>query len=180
MSCEDWQKWLGHVQEMSSQMGDRTATQLDDAASQRWLATRSKPCPKCRSGHTHTRTHAHNTHTHTHMHTHTQNVLRQMHTQPSTHTDAHAPTNTYKVHTYYYISTHTHTHTHTQAHTDTRVCVCLMLGPLLRRMMDATTCAARRSVCVEHCTLYLYTVIYIHGVYNSQLCVPLPHMHTYT
>ncbi|CAI8031040.1 Ankyrin repeat and IBR domain-containing protein 1 [Geodia barretti] len=48
-SCEGWRKWLDHVQEMAPQIGDRTTSQLDDAASQRWLATRSKPCPKCRA-----------------------------------------------------------------------------------------------------------------------------------
>ena len=178
MSCEDWQKWLGHVQEMSSQMGDRTATQLDDAASQRWLATRSKPCPKCRSGHTHTRTHAHNTHTHTHMHTHTQNVLRQMHTQPSTHTDAHAPTNTYKVHTYYYISTHTHTHT--QAHTDTRVCVCLMYvrAPIEKNDGCNHMCCKKVSVLVLHtvCTT-AHTHIF---TYIQQPTLHYVYMHTHT
>ena len=48
LSCEGWKQWLDHIQEMAPQIGERTATQLDDAASQRWLATRSKPCPKCR------------------------------------------------------------------------------------------------------------------------------------
>ena len=164
MSCEDWQKWLGHVQEMSSQMGDRTATQLDDAASQRWLATRSKPCPKCRSGHTHT--HAH-TRTHTHTHTHT-------------HTSKH----------------HAGAHMHPQAHTNTRVCVCLMLEPLLRRMMDVTTCAARRSVCwccilCVRQLIHVYSRIYIqqptlHGTFcltctrtNTRIHMHTPHIHAH-
>ena len=47
-SCQLWRQWLGHIQDMAVQVGDRTAGQLDNAASERWLATRSKPCPKCK------------------------------------------------------------------------------------------------------------------------------------
>ena len=47
-TCAQWQKWLDHIEEMKPRIGDTTAAEADEAASSKWLADRSKPCPKCR------------------------------------------------------------------------------------------------------------------------------------
>ena len=47
-SCEEWKKWLDLIEEMKPKAGDRTSAESDEAASFRWLASRSKPCPKCK------------------------------------------------------------------------------------------------------------------------------------
>ena len=46
-SCEEWKKWLELIEEMRPKVGDKTSAESDEAASFRWLASRSKPCPKC-------------------------------------------------------------------------------------------------------------------------------------
>ena len=46
--CETWKKWQHHIEDMRPQIGDKSTSQLDNAASQKWLAKRSKPCPKCK------------------------------------------------------------------------------------------------------------------------------------
>lgn len=46
-SCEEWKKWLELIEEMKPKVGDKTSAESDEAASFRWLASRSKPCPKC-------------------------------------------------------------------------------------------------------------------------------------
>ncbi len=50
--CEVWTKWLDHIEEMRPRVGDTSAAEADEAASNKWLADRSKPCPKCRYPHT--------------------------------------------------------------------------------------------------------------------------------
>ena len=47
-SCEEWKKWLDLIEEMRPKVGDKTSAESDEAASFRWLASRSKPCPKCK------------------------------------------------------------------------------------------------------------------------------------
>ena len=47
-SCEEWKRWLDLIEEMKPKVGDRTSAESDEAASFRWLASRSKPCPKCK------------------------------------------------------------------------------------------------------------------------------------
>jgi len=47
--CEQWKTWLNHIEEMKPKIGDTTMAEVDEAASNKWLASRSKPCPKCRA-----------------------------------------------------------------------------------------------------------------------------------
>ncbi len=47
-SCAQWKAWLDHCEEMKEHVGDTSAAEADEAASSKWLAHNSKPCPKCR------------------------------------------------------------------------------------------------------------------------------------
>ena len=46
-SCDQWSRWLLHCEEMKKKVGDSTSAEVDEAASSKWLADNSKPCPKC-------------------------------------------------------------------------------------------------------------------------------------
>lgn len=46
--CELWKKWLAHIEDMKPKVGEKTAADADQAANSKWLATRSKPCPRCK------------------------------------------------------------------------------------------------------------------------------------
>lgn len=47
-SCTQWKRWLDYCNEMRPKIGETTAAEANEAASSKWLANYSKPCPKCK------------------------------------------------------------------------------------------------------------------------------------
>ena len=47
-TCSQWKRWLDHCEEMKEKVGETTAAEANEAASSKWLANNSKPCPKCK------------------------------------------------------------------------------------------------------------------------------------